>query len=389
MPITVSGDLRQPSPNPPSPQAGAPCGVADWLDFPLDPPDGESARGGDDFGVHRRRYDGYHAGEDWWAGRRPGFGTLVYSIGHGMVTYAQPLGWGADQGIVILRHVLADGSTFLSFYGHLDPPSVTLRVGDCVARGDQVGRIGRPSTSPHLHFEIRSHMPTEPGGGYWAVDPTLAGWMPPSSTIWNYRMATLPGVQWARTYAGRITGGLGTLNQDTFAVVEGYQVISVNLFDGSVRGTLPSSDKVDAAVISADRSAIYVCNQFADLEAFRLPDPPEGELAISELSPSWRVELDAIGMPTLMPLPGGGVAVSVWGRLFGVSAAGELLWEQDIGGRPGYWTLADDWLILTVRGRDAAVWSIDESGPVAWATGISGRLAFAHGRAWVKYSEGV
>ena len=33
----------------------------------------------------------------------------------------------------------------------------------------------------HEHFEIRTHMPEEPGPGYWPTDPTEAGWLPPSS----------------------------------------------------------------------------------------------------------------------------------------------------------------------------------------------------------------
>ena len=34
-------------------------------------------------------------------------------------------------------------------------PSVTLQAGQCVARGQQIAVLGRPRSSPHLHFEIR------------------------------------------------------------------------------------------------------------------------------------------------------------------------------------------------------------------------------------------
>ncbi|HZY45078.1 MAG TPA: M23 family metallopeptidase, partial [Anaerolineae bacterium] len=64
--------------------------------------------------------------------------------------------------VVIVRHVFNDGRTILSFYGHLDPPSVVLNVGDCVERGQQVGEIGKPRGRPHLHFEIRHHLPARP-----------------------------------------------------------------------------------------------------------------------------------------------------------------------------------------------------------------------------------
>jgi murein DD-endopeptidase MepM/ murein hydrolase activator NlpD len=203
----------------PVPQNGAPCGLVDTLDFPLNPPDGEDAVGGGDFGNFRRRYDKYHTGEDWGFGSS-NFGSPVYSIGHGRVTYAQPLGWGVDQGVVIVEHTFRNGSTLLSFYGHLDPPSIILKAGDCVQRGDQVGEIGRPRTRPHLHFEIRSHMPDTPGPGYWPVDPTRAGWLPPSATISNYRLAISPGVRWTRPNISWSAKGIGVLNDDVFVAVE-------------------------------------------------------------------------------------------------------------------------------------------------------------------------
>ena len=179
----------------------APCGRVDLFDFPLDPPDADSINGGGgDFGVYRGRYSKYHAGEDWWFSRGgSNLGKPVHSIGHGLVTYAQPLGWGRDQGVVILRHTYEDGREILSFYGHLDPDSVVLTPGECVARGEQVGKIGNPRGSPHLHLEVRTHLPYAPGTGYWTEAPTLAGWLPPSETIWNGRLAGSPGVLWSAT----------------------------------------------------------------------------------------------------------------------------------------------------------------------------------------------
>jgi murein DD-endopeptidase MepM/ murein hydrolase activator NlpD len=99
----------------------------DVLDFPLDPPNGADASGGSDFGVFRSRYGKFHSGEDWWGVRgRQSFGEPVYAIGHGLVTYAEPEGWNRDKGVIIVRHIFDDGREVLSFYGHLDPPSVLL-----------------------------------------------------------------------------------------------------------------------------------------------------------------------------------------------------------------------------------------------------------------------
>jgi murein DD-endopeptidase MepM/ murein hydrolase activator NlpD len=367
--------------------------VVDTLDFPLDPPEAHDVFGGQDFGVFRSRFDGYHTGEDWW--RRRGlssFGTPVYSIGHGTVTYAAPLGWGADKGVVIVRHVFADSSTILSFYGHLDPPSVVLNVGDCVARGEQVGEIGRPRTPPHLHFEIRSHTPNAPGPGYWSSDPTLAGWEPPSQYIWEHRISTSPGVAWMRPFAAWGSQGLGRLGHDTFAVIENGQLIGVNLLDGSSRWSLPDSSRVYSAMVDAQGALVYVCRRFGRIEAFRLPDlQGDDPSAVTELSePLWEIKLEVSGIPTFMPLPGGGVVVAGRQEMFGVSAAGALLWEQEVIMRPFDWALAGDQLILAMVGGDATMWTVTASGPpLAWPVQIEGHPVVVGDQVWVYHENGI
>ena len=181
VPMHVTGNPRAVALQAPVAQEGAPCGLVDLFDFPLDAPHGRDARGGgSDFGIWRDRFDGYHAGEDWWiGGGRGSLGKSVYSIGHGEVTYAEPLGWNRDKGVIIIRHTFPGGRSLLSFYGHLDEDSLKVEAGDCVRRGEMIGKIGRPTTSPHLHFEIRTYMPFAPGRGYMPDDPTLAGWVPP------------------------------------------------------------------------------------------------------------------------------------------------------------------------------------------------------------------
>lgn len=76
--------------------------------------------------------------------------------------YKWRTGWG---NYVVIRHVLPDGETVHSLYGHLKPRSVLVKKGDVVAAGQtiaQVGRTGR-ATSPHLHLEIRKSFPTADG----------------------------------------------------------------------------------------------------------------------------------------------------------------------------------------------------------------------------------
>jgi len=400
IPLIISGDPREVVLATPSPQNGAPCGVVDLLDFPLDPPHGGNARGGDD-SFRARRYGKLHAGEDWGLTSRSNLGAPVYAIGHGQVTYAEPLGWRADKGTVIIRHVFADGSTILSFYGHLDPRSVVLNSGDCVQRGSQVGQIGRPRTPPHLHFEIRLHMPAQPGPGYWSVDPVSAGWKPPSRYIWNNRIAASPGVQWSRPFFAEPASVLGTLDDQTVLAIQDRDVIGIDVQDGSVLWRLPSAKSIGNAAVAAGQSTVYVADQNGRSEAMPLPDTASvspTEKSTPAFSKKWDIELDMIGIPTLLPLADGGLVTSVWQwgvidtsegkklsksvKMFGLSADGEVLWEQRYPVSMSDWSYTDDdwvWegdqLIVTSRVKDEGIWSIDESGSSAWDGQVGGRLA--------------
>lgn len=59
-------------------------------------------------------------------------------------------GVGGNQ--VMIDH----GNGEFSFYGHLQPDSVSVRVGDPVERGARIGAVGSSgnSTEPHLHFHV-------------------------------------------------------------------------------------------------------------------------------------------------------------------------------------------------------------------------------------------
>jgi murein DD-endopeptidase MepM/ murein hydrolase activator NlpD len=129
--------------------------VADGFDFPVGKPDGEGyylARG----------FLRYHPGEDWngLGGGNTDLGDPVYSIGNGLVVFARDArrGWG---NVVIVRHTYIERGQLRSvdsFYAHLQ--RVTVREGQHVGRGMQVGTIGtnRGMYTAHLHFEIRQNL---------------------------------------------------------------------------------------------------------------------------------------------------------------------------------------------------------------------------------------
>jgi murein DD-endopeptidase MepM/ murein hydrolase activator NlpD len=340
------------------PQFGAQCGIVDILDFPLKPPDAIGTRGGSDFGVFRSRYNGYHTGEDWGISGGSNFGESVFSIGHGLVTHAHPDGWGEDKGTVIIKHTFSDGSIIYSFYGHLDPPSVTLIAGQCVTRGEKIGEIGRPRTPPHLHFEIRAVFPDQPARGYLPYDPSIAGWKPPSNYILEQRITTSPGVVWMRQSSDVVVDEVGFVDESIFLIKEDDQLVAIDLTDGNTLWSQPLARTFVDGSIDRDRSILYTVNRTGDLKAFSLEDAANTTSAAGNLEAIWAVDLEVRGSHQLIPIPGGGVAISTSGGLFAYSSEGELLWEEESLGEVSWWGYKNDQVFLNTEVRTPSIWVI-------------------------------
>ncbi len=150
-----------------------------------------------------------HQGADLSNG---GGGGPVRAAGGGLVVKIGGKGWNRGYGChVVLAHRLIDGGLVYSVYAHLAPGSVTVRQGEYVGGGRQIGRVGMSgrATSPHLHFEIRR--PDDPTARWEkapVVDPLefvaarLATRRPDSS--W-----TQPYLEWAECAALIPVGGKG------------------------------------------------------------------------------------------------------------------------------------------------------------------------------------
>jgi len=97
------------------------------------------------FGNFRRGH--VHAGQDVFA--RPG--TFLHAIRDAVVV---EVGEGDGRGNHIALYSAAERETYVYF--HMLHPSFR-RVGDRVAAGDRVGRLGCTGScdGPHLHFEVR------------------------------------------------------------------------------------------------------------------------------------------------------------------------------------------------------------------------------------------
>lgn len=79
----------------------------------------------------------------------------VTAIADGVVIEAHPYATGGLGVYVVVEHQL-NGHTIHTVSAHLEAGSLTVRAGDKVRRGDQLGKLGNTGTStgPHLHFEV-------------------------------------------------------------------------------------------------------------------------------------------------------------------------------------------------------------------------------------------
>lgn len=91
-----------------------------------------------------------HMGQDF----TPERGTPVLAVADGVVVESTDAGGGFGVKIVI-RHRI-DGAAVESVYGHMQPGSRLVGVGQTVHAGQQIGSVGSTgvSTGPHLHLEI-------------------------------------------------------------------------------------------------------------------------------------------------------------------------------------------------------------------------------------------
>jgi len=205
-----------------------PCGVLDTISYPIDT---NRFQIGQDFAVASERHQGrYHTGEDWFAGRNVTHGQTVQAIGRGTVTFSGVRAWGVDGGVVIIRHLLEDGSYIYSVYGHIEQTDSVLLPArlTCVEAGQIIGVIGDARPAPHLHFEMRVFtnqnpgIADNPGPGYTRTDPLLLGYRHPIRMVTNLQARLHNTYEWHSVMASeqREVPPL-LLNDNSLLVVDG------------------------------------------------------------------------------------------------------------------------------------------------------------------------
>jgi hypothetical protein len=183
------------------------------------------------------------------------------------------------------------------------------------------------------------------------------------------------------------------LDEDTFVALEGDQWVGIGVPDGRVRWRQASSIRATEAIVDPSGSMVYSANRYTGrVEALRFAGSRGGSAITapdSPLVPLWETKLGAASSVTLMPLPGGGVAVSSRKGMIGLSAAGELLWEHDSSVKAFDWLLHEDRLIFSTIGEEVSLWTADGSEPVALPTPGAGYLVRVKDQIWVYGDQGI
>lgn len=274
----------------------------DTFDFPLNPPDALNFSGGRDFGVYRSRYSKYHAGEDWWAVTGSSFGASVYSIGHGLVTYAEPEGWNRDKGVIIVQHTFADGATLLSFYGRRIPQFFGNSRGMCHPGVKRSPPLGGRVVHPISILKYAPNRPTPHSPVIGRKTPCL------SVTPLRYHLGPTakasPGVQWVLPPSTAGRQGIAIVGQ-TLVVLEDGELRGVGVADGHEYWRYKDFPEAIVAALDNQSRILYLADRAGQVQAFSLPD----ETGTSAPDRLWQTEIALFESPDSCPWP---MAVWCW-----------------------------------------------------------------------------
>jgi len=151
----------------------------DGFDFPVGIPNGTGYYNAQNFTENN------HLGEDWngIGGGNTDMADPIYSIANGYVSFSENIGGGWGN-VIRITHYIDSNRQIESLYAHCN--EISVKVGDFVQRGIQIGTIGNNNGMywAHLHFEIRDIMNLPIGGGYSNI---TEGYLDPTKFINNNR----------------------------------------------------------------------------------------------------------------------------------------------------------------------------------------------------------
>jgi outer membrane protein assembly factor BamB len=177
-------------------------------------------------------------------------------------------------------------------------------------------------------------------------------------------------VLWTKQFLSSWLRDVQVLGGEIIAAFDGDHILGLDTAAVEVVWRTPIGDDVEAVLLNGENRQVYVANQSGVVTALALPKEEEnGELG--EPLPLWQLDLDVVGIPTLLSLPGGGLVLSTWDGLAALSAEGKLLWEGDMGARLYDWLVIGNALIISTYD---SLWQADADGLQRWQSASGGLL---------------
>lgn len=109
----------------------------------------------------------YHTGADLNLPNNKDAHAQIFSIGDGVVRYAQLVSKASWGNLVVINHGIVNGKPLFSRYGHVE--DIVVTKGQAVKVGDPIARVGNQfGVFPyHLHFDISTTDQLDKAPTYW------------------------------------------------------------------------------------------------------------------------------------------------------------------------------------------------------------------------------
>lgn len=109
----------------------------------------------------------YHTGADLNMAGDKDAHAPIYSIGDGVVRFAQLVSKTSWGNLIVINHGIVDGKPLFSRYGHVE--NIVVKKGQAVKVGDPIAQVGNQfGVFPyHLHFDISTTDQLDKAPTYW------------------------------------------------------------------------------------------------------------------------------------------------------------------------------------------------------------------------------
>lgn len=171
--------------------------VADGFQWPVGAPGLAFMYDAQGFGEENEKRGGRHSGQDLngIGGQNTDAGEPVLAAARGTVIYCGTPSEGWGKCVVLAHRLPNDDTIYQTLYAHLQ--DVSVRYGDTLCRGQQLGTIGTAEGKylAHLHFEVIASRVVEAGVTAYHPSGTMNR-LNPESFIQTHPAPAFPDPMW-------------------------------------------------------------------------------------------------------------------------------------------------------------------------------------------------